>query len=305
MIDYPFVFPRFPSIFATSLLLCSCGYVGLDFKEQEEDGASKPQLGLGGAGAGGTLTVSTGGDTPGGGDGGAVDDGGAGGGAGGDAGGDAGGTGGGPDTSTGGTPMTEPLFKEDFEGDFLGMATMDGGATLKLTDELSHRGKESLVTTQGEPGVGAALQYELSPRLDGDLYVRGWVYIPQGTVNGRVKLVGFRNRDVLFDVNVTGAGQVDIYVQDTDERATSKQSAHPYNEWFCLQVHYRADSTQGFVEAFINEETVARIRPQDTRGGDGVTAIDIGLSWTELDQTGGVVYWDDVVIDMVPVACSL
>jgi hypothetical protein len=201
--------------------------------------------------------------------------------------------------------VTEPLFAEDFEGEILGMPATEGGATLSLTDELSHSGGESLVTTQGEPGVGAALQYSLTPRLDGDLYVRGWVYIPQGTVNGRIKLVGFRNLDVLFDVNVTGAGRVDIYVQDTSERSTSRQSAHPYDEWFCLQAHYRAHATQGFVEAFINEESVARIRPQDTRGGTGVASIDIGLSWTELDQTGGVVYWDDIVIDTVPVACAL
>jgi hypothetical protein len=176
---------------------------------------------------------------------------------------------------------------------------------LKLTDELSHSGEGSLVTTHGEPGVGAALQYNLTPRLNGDLYVRGWVYIPQGTVNGRIKLVGFRNWDVLFDVNVTGAGRVDIYVQQTGERSTSTLGAHPYGEWFCLQVHYRAHATQGFVEAFINEESVARSNPQDTRGGTGVASIDIGLSWTELDQTGGVVYWDDVVIDTAPVACEL
>jgi hypothetical protein len=116
--------------------------------------------------------------------------------------------------------------------------------------------------------------------------------------------VGFRNFDVLFDVNVTSAGRVDIYVQDTGERSASRQSAHPYVEWFCLQVHYRAHFTQGFVEAFINEESVARIDPQDTRGGNGVTAIDIGLTWTELGQTGGVVYWDDVVIDTGPVRCA-
>jgi hypothetical protein len=201
--------------------------------------------------------------------------------------------------------MTEPLFTEDFEGDILGTVKTDGGATLTLTDELSHSGGGSLVTTQGEPGVGAILQYNLTPRLDGDLYVRGWVYIPQGNANGRIKLMGFRNWDVLFDVNVTGAGRVDVYVQETGERSTSMQSAHPYDEWFCLQVHYRAHWTEGFVEAFVNEESVARINPQDTRGGNGVTAIDVGLTWTELNQTGGVVYWDDVVIDTAPVACEL
>jgi hypothetical protein len=124
-------------------------------------------------------------------------------------------------------------------------------------------------------------------------------------VGGRLKLLGFRNQDVLFDVNVTAAGRVDIYVQETDERSISRLGAHPYDEWFCLQAHYRAHATQGFVEAFINEKSVARIDPQDTRGGNGVTAIDIGLVWTELDQTDGVVYWDDVVIDTAPVACTL
>jgi hypothetical protein len=201
--------------------------------------------------------------------------------------------------------MTAPLFAEDFEGDILGTATTEGGATLTLTNELSHSGAESLVTTQGAPGVGAILRYDLTPQLDGDIYVRGWVYIPQGTVSGRIKLIGFRNWNVLFDVNVTGGGRVDIYVQDTDERSTSGPSAHPYDEWFCLQAHYRADSTQGFVEAFINEKSVARITPQDTRGGTGVTAVEVGLTWTELNQTGGVVYWDDIAIDTVPVACAL
>lgn len=298
--------PRFPATFATSLLLYSCGYVGLNLEkqEQEQDDASQPPLGLGGSGTGGTPTVSTGGNANGGGTGGALVTGGTGSGMGGSSS-ETGGSGGRPDTSTGGTAMTEPLFAEDFEDDILGMATTVGGATLKLTDERSHTGEGSLVATQGEPGVGAVLQYKFMPVLNGDLYVRGWVYIPGGTVNGRIKLVAFKNSDILFDVNVTAAGRVDLYIQDTDERSTSEQNAHPYDEWFCLQAHYLAHPTQGFVEAFINEESVARIDPQDTRGGNGVTAVDIGLNWTELDQTGGVVYWDDIAIDTVPVPCAL
>ena len=304
MISCPLVPPRFPSILSTSLLLFSCGYVGLNLQEQEGDGASKPPIGLGGTGTGDTLTGSTAGDGDDDGGGGALAAGGTSG-LGETSGLDASdGSGGQADTSTGGTTMTEPLFFEDFEGDFLGMATTDGGATLALTNELSHSGEAALITTQGEPGVGAALRYNLTPRLDGNLYVRGWVYIPQNTVNGRIKLMGFRNWDVLFDVNVTSGGRVDIYVQETDRRTTSTQSAHPYDEWFCLQAHYRAHAIQGVVEAFINEKSVARIDPQDTRGGNGVSAIDIGLSWTELDQTGGIVYWDDIVIDTKPVACA-
>lgn len=309
MVSCPRVPPRFSSILATSVLLSSCGHVGLDLQEPEHDGPSKPSLG--GAGAGDTLPGSTAGDGDNKGDGGDPADEGTGGfgetgglnGAGGSNG--TGGSAGDPDTSTGGTSMTEPLFAEDFEDDILGTVTTDGGSTLMLTNELSHSGDGALVTTQGGPGVGAALWYNLTPRLDGDLYVRGWVYIPQDTVNGRVKLVGFRNWNVLFDVNVAGAGRVDVYVQDTGERSTSRQDAYRYDEWFCLQAHYHADSTKGFVEAFINEESVARINPQDTRGGTGVRSIDIGLSWTELNQTGAVVYWDDVTIDTKPVACGL
>jgi hypothetical protein len=205
----------------------------------------------------------------------------------------------------GGAAGTHYLVGASFEEEIGGTVEFYGGSDAELSTERSRSGEGSLKLTQDGIGAGASVEYDFPAVTEGDLYARGWVFLPHGSVAGRINLLTFEAEDDVSDVNITPQGSVDVYLQPTGTRTSSPPSAYPYGEWFCLQVHHHVHPTEGFVVVYVGGEEVVKTQPQDTYGEQGVSSVRIGLIWTEGGQTsGGVVYWDDFAVDTESIPCE-
>jgi hypothetical protein len=94
----------------------------------------------------------------------------------------------------------------------------------------------------------------------------------------------------------TGGGSGSTY--------TSAVGKIPMDGWFCLQLVATVSNTQGSSKIDINQSTVLTLPTIDTQPGEGLNYFTYGVLPAEQSQSNGTVYWDDVIVDTLPVPCS-
>ena len=145
------------------------------------------------------------------------------------------------DTGTGNDPILLASECDDVYGDALVCTGFEDGITLPVwgsdtleaTETLSFSGLASMYATTSRPSGGMAhVVGSFSPLYSGELHFRAYFYIPEGTLVGRVKVMGVRGYDtgsntpeMAADINVEVGGILDVYFHSSDTRYRSSPGA--------------------------------------------------------------------------------
>jgi hypothetical protein len=205
----------------------------------------------------------------------------------------------GGETSVGGRLVFDNLDGPEIPG-----VPHDTAGSLTFVESPTRDGSPVLKATQAGTDT-AVVSHEFTPVNNTKLYFRGWVLVPEGAVNGGLKLVGLNSdQDHRVDVNLHPEGMTEIFVAPQEETAESELGSYPPGEWFCLRIHY-VIGVNGGADVFIDNALTASIQNVDTAGPEmGVGFLDYGIPYVAGGQSGGVVYWDDVILDHMPVSCE-
>ena len=139
-----------------------------------------------------------------------------------------------------------------------------------------------------------------------EIYVRAYVNIPRGLPledNGdRFYVIRLRaNGNSLAGIGIRHNGGVDkwiIYARDGSGWVGPVYAAEPNvkgGRWYCIELHWKKDSSQGLVEVYINGIKILEISGIDTSYFGGVDEIDFGLISATRVQKSVIVYGDSLV----------
>jgi hypothetical protein len=203
--------------------------------------------------------------------------------------------------------LDEVLFCETFEGESM-LPTEDATAPgfVRTDEEEAFRGLRSLharTTGANEPAwrLGAALP----DVVDGELFVRWYLYLPSSVANPQMASVhvvdsifpfggiifGIQDGRPLTSSSITG-GSIDGPVPV------------PRDRWFCVQLHIVISETAGVVETTVDGEAAGTLEDTDTLPQNNYRNLHAGLFATSL-ATGPQELWtDELVAAREPIPCE-
>lgn len=289
-----------------SLLLGGCGYVGLvDELTSDPDGfggatgtggQTNGGHGPGGDGSGGSHSEVTGGSA---GESGSVSTGGLGGAEG------SGGTTAIPAYPCSTTCDDPFLLYRSFEIGVPVVPHITLGGEVTRDKEKVRVGDYSMRFTQDKPGSKAELSELIDVVASGSIYLRTWVFIPEGAVTDWIRLLAFNGAgDSGIDIDVREGQFITSYVRPSRYGESSEPKAYPVSSWFCLQVGIDVNDADGTVKVEVDGETVLSHDEVDTMPGRGIDRVVYGLGASGVRQTGATVYFDDIVVSTQPVTCD-
>lgn len=288
------------------MTLPACGYVGLDDADVMQDVTDARPGGLGGASSGGQgngdATTRSGGR-----DGAGTNSGGR------DASGGADPTGGanaaGGTKATGGTQNTGGetslgvIFSDPLDGPVFPGIEVELRENLRFVESPARNGTPVLEATQGLPDR-VLITHDFAPVTEAHLYFRGWLYVPEGVINGSLKLVGLHADGVPgLDVNLLPDRVLEFFDHSGDQSARTDAEKVPNNQWFCLQLDLKVSEVGGANASIDGSPSVSITSVNLAREG-GASSLDYGLPFSSFGQSGGKVYWDDVTLSHEPVSCD-
>ncbi len=145
----------------------------------------------------------------------------------------------------------------------------------------------------------------IRPIVSGTIYLRMWLQVPPGSITEWVKLLALNGATLPgLDLIAHTGERVEITTLEDGQSASSEEGAFPFGEWFCLQVDTVVSSELGSVLVRVNGMPVVSLQSADTLLEEGLSRVVYGLGATGLQQTGGAVYVDDLVVSTAPVDCE-
>jgi hypothetical protein len=187
---------------------------------------------------------------------------------------------------------------------------VDGGnAHVEQTTERTHQGKGALHAGSTGAKSTAVVAKEFAKVLDGDLYLRAYLYVPGGleTKTMNIFFMGdFASPDPFkgVDFNLED-GAFSTYVpQDNPQRFTSATLTIPRDRWFCLQVHMVVSAKEGQVTIDADGQSALAEQGMNTRPDAGIHLLRIGIDWSSGQTTPFDYYVDDLVLSRSSIDCG-
>ena len=181
-------------------------------------------------------------------------------------------------------------------------------AEIERTSVRAHSGTGALHATSMAMMSAATVRKRFGPVSSGELYIRLHAYVPAAlptrTMNFMfVGEVPDYDSFVGLDFNLLdGAPQV-FSPQGDPPRQTGSLTV-PRDRWFCLRARIVvADAGAGAVQLFVDDALALDATGLDTLPPAGLGALRLGIDWTSEQDDFFEIYFDDVVLDLVPVAC--
>lgn len=147
------------------------------------------------------------------------------------------------------------------------------------------------------------------PIETGTIYFRAFLFIPVGNSVGTTKVLnlsagGNPEEEQGIDIDISAQRSIDIYQHGNAQRFVSAPDMVPEGAWFCLNGSYTISRTAGETSVWINDSlAVSTTAGADSIINGGVSEFRTGIGWTEAGQDTSVVYFDNVLVDTVPVSC--
>jgi hypothetical protein len=205
------------------------------------------------------------------------------------------------------------LFCDGFEFVHPGMRggwsfeLLEGTSQLATATEEVRVGARAARASIGTGSSRAAFGVEgLGPIDSGDLWLRGWILVPDTSILDAVS--------VLYLGNETGSEGLGFQLWNGGRTAAwigpemswrSSMDAVVAGEWQCLRMHVHvADAPGGVYELFVGETMVARHEMIDTLVTGGFTTVEAGIEYSDATQAPITVYVDEVVLQRAQVPCD-
>ncbi len=215
-------------------------------------------------------------------------------------------------TDSGCDAYADAVFCSGFERPDLSDWTeilVDGDAHVEQTSKRAHDGKGALHAGSTGEKSSAVVAKEFSAVKDGDLYMRAYLYVPDGleTKTMNVFFLGdFATPDPFkgVDFNLED-GALSTYVpQDDPQRFTSTTLTIPRDRWFCFQVHMVVSAKAGQLTIDVDGERALEEQGMNTRPDAGIHLLRAGIDWSSLQTTPFDFYVDDLVLARSAVDCG-
>lgn len=222
----------------------------------------------------------------------------------------------GPDDTHCDDLYADALFCDGFEFEYPAsrgawdweLVTAAVGSLATVSTPTPRIGGRALAATISAASGRAALGADLAaPITDGELWLRGWYYLPSELAIDGLSLlyVGSTGGAVGISFQTHGGGQAAVWIGTISSwRGTTVPI--PRDTWACLQLHVIVSETDGAVEMFVDDFLIARHAAIDTlpiaAGGFGV--VEAGIEYSNDTQTPGTLYVDEVVLSRTRVACD-
>lgn len=206
---------------------------------------------------------------------------------------------------------TSPLVCENFESQIPASTQVRGG-DIQLDESIVFNGESSLRCETEAIESYAFLSGRFTPIQQGTIYFRVHMFIPPDTITGTTKVLNLTSAfstDIeavqSIDINISAAYRFEIYQHGNQMRYQSESNLVPENRWFCLHGSYTTTETAGETSIWI-DDFLAVSTPASAYANiiGGVSEIRTGIGWTEQGQTAAIYYFDDLLVDTVPVSCD-
>lgn len=185
------------------------------------------------------------------------------------------------------------------------------GATFGRVQEPVHAGEfAARFTTSAEQSWSAFVYRFDEPIVSDAVYVRMYLFVPLGSVTGRLNFLAIENEDTFnIDVNLLGGelGDVVFEVYNHSSRAglSTADITVPFDQWFCLQTAVVLSETAGQVVVSVDGREVLRTpNPENTLPSGGISKVGVGAFWTEAGQSDSELFVDDIAIGQDVVPCQ-
>jgi hypothetical protein len=181
---------------------------------------------------------------------------------------------------------------------------VEADGVVGVESSVVYRGAGALRGETSAPRGRAAAQTTFAPIDSGELWVRGYFYVPSTFSLSSISfLYIYENADPYdgFSVNARTGGDVSVYVApDTFETS----GALPFDRWFCLQARLVVADTGGSLETWIDGVPAASVTGVDTLPANPLTAAIIGLERAGASQPTAVAYADEVALGTSMLPCD-
>ena len=172
-----------------------------------------------------------------------------------------------------------------------------------------HTGSGALHASSTSMMSVAVLSASFPPALSGELYLRAYVYVPVNlpTETMNILFLGNEASGAPFsgiDLNLQD-GAVQVYSSASDPQRHTGSLTIPRDRWFCLRARVALAATDGAVQAYVDDVLALDARGLDTLPSGGVQQLHAGIGWSSAQDAFFEIYFDDIVLDSVPVACLL
>jgi hypothetical protein len=198
-------------------------------------------------------------------------------------------------------------FEKPDLSDWTGVLVENQGH-VEQTEDRSHDGRGSLHADSTAAKSAAVVAKEFSPVKDGELYLREFLYVPEGptkTIN--ILFLGdYATPDPFkgVDFNLED-GALSTYVPgDNPDRFTSTSLVIPRDRWFCLQVEMTVSPDAGALTMRVDGELGLEQKNMNTRPAAGVHLLRTGVDWSSEQADPFEFYVDDLVLSTEPVDCG-
>ncbi len=206
---------------------------------------------------------------------------------------------------------TSPLICENFESQIPSSTQMRSG-DIRLDESIVFNGESSLRCETETIQSYAFFSSRFTPIQQGTIYFRVHMFIAPDTITGTTKVLNLTSAfstDIeavqSIDINISAAYRFEIYQHGNQTRYQSESNLVPENRWFCLHGSYTTTKTAGEMTIWI-DDFLAVSTPASTYANiiGGVSEFRTGIGWTEQGQYAAVYYFDDILVDTVPVSCE-
>jgi hypothetical protein len=178
---------------------------------------------------------------------------------------------------------------------------------IERTSVRTHSGSGALHASSTAMMSVAVLSASFAPALSGALYLRAYLYVPANlpTETMNILFLGNEASGAAFsgiDLNLQD-GALQVYSSASDPQRQTGSLAIPRERWFCLRARIALDAADGAVQAYIDAALALDARGVDTLPSGGVQQLHAGIGWSSEQDAFFEIYFDDIVLDSVPVAC--
>lgn len=201
-----------------------------------------------------------------------------------------------------------PLVCHDFETGITSASAILYGQVTAVTEPVFN-GQAAMKSETHQINGYSYILDTFDPIESGTIFFRVHLYIPSGNTTGTTKVLnlsagGNPEEEQGVDIDVSAQRSIDIYQHGNIARFVSASGMVPEGEWFCLSGSYAISDTAGATSVWINDSlAVSTTAGAAAIINGGVSEFRTGIGWTEAGQDTSVVYYDNLLVDTLPVAC--
>jgi hypothetical protein len=204
-------------------------------------------------------------------------------------------------------PPNGTLFVDGFEsGDFSKWPStfMSLGETAVVNSVLPRAGTYGAVfSSNGGGGFEGAYAYKSLASSQSELYARGYFRVSQSGIaqnDNRFYFIRFRSgsNDLAYAGwrMVGGVSRWSLIVRDGTGYVFAYSTVSPnVNQWYSVELHWKADSTAGVGELYVDGQLVCSVTGRNTAALGNADLIRLGLAEV-YNCAATTVYADDVVV---------